>query len=59
MLFGHSPLIVFYMDKRVELMIPKTTKTPPTIAHMLIKNRAKGILDFVNIMETGEKSKFM
>ena len=41
------------------MIIPKTTKTPPTIAQTLIKNLASGIVDFVNIIETGEKSKII
>ena len=55
----HSPLTVFCIDKSIVLIIPKTTKTPPTIAQTLIKNLASGIVDFVNIIETGEKSKII
>lgn len=38
---------------------PKTTKTPPTMAQMLMMNLERGWLDFVIDMETGENSKII
>ena len=38
---------------------PKTTKTPPTIAQMLMMKRESSALDLVIDMETGENSKII
>ena len=42
-----------------ELIRPKTTKTPPTIAQMLMRKRDNGRFDFVIDMDTGENSKII
>ena len=41
----------------LELMRPKTTKTPPTMAHTPMMKREKSAFDFVIDIETGENSK--
>ena len=43
----------------MELIKPKTTKTPPTIAQILMINRDNGELDLVIDIETGENSKII
>jgi len=42
-----------------ELIRPKTTKTPPTMAQMLMRKRDRGRFDLVIDMETGENSKII
>jgi len=43
----------------VELIKPKTTKTPPTIAQILMINRDRSAFDLVIDIETGENSKII
>lgn len=47
------------MANRDELIRPKTTKTPPTMAQMLMINLDTGEFDFVILIETGENSKII
>ena len=53
------PRAFFWQAKRLELMSPKTTKTPPTIAQMLIRKRESYELDFDICIDTGENSKII
>ena len=45
------------MPSRKPFRKPKTTKTPPTMAQMLMRNLARVWLDLVISIETGENSK--
>ena len=60
MCFVQSEPVAFLVTaSKDELIIPKTMKTPPTIAQILIKKRETNAFDFVIYIDTGENSKII
>ena len=53
------PLAFFVTASKDELIMPKTTKIPPTMAQMLMIKRDNRAFDFVIDIETGENSKII